>query len=471
MKILIAVATFLMTTFHDEILLATAFDVVGGPSYPIDVVAQNYTDVEGVVMQGFLSLPPLIKNSTGASSAKVPAVIILHDQSGPDAYEQQRATMMSNELGYVGFAADVYGVDTVLPEDTGGWGGERQAFISQFTGNATLFALRIQAAIDFVKTVEGVDADRVALVGYCLGGTGIVHYLNIHGDEGAAAGAISIHPSLFGKFPGPTVGNIAVPSLFLTGGNDFLTGPQAMANLEDDMNNASATWETVRYAKIEHAFSNWFSRNYNARADSRSWQSMTTFLEAQFGQRYYESSLPTQVAITAVNYTDAADNEFLLQGYLSVPNTTTDQQLHPAVIIIPNDSGNNQYEQLRATQIAQEFGYVGFAADVYGNERMENPPSSPKDLMSLYLSNETLFVSRIQSAVDYVKGLDFVDPSKIAVMGYGVGGTGALYYALTSSDDASVKAIASFHGGLDRGLPNATTTASFKPQILIESGQ
>ena len=46
-------------------------------------------------------------------------------------------------------------------------------------------------------------------------------------------GVISVHPSLSDEGPGPS-GKIDIPSLFLTGGADFLTGPQAMARLEED---------------------------------------------------------------------------------------------------------------------------------------------------------------------------------------------------------------------------------------------
>ena len=376
------------------------------------------------------------------------------------------------------------GVESVLPpeDEDGAWGGPRAQFVSQFTGNATLFALRIQAAVDHVRSLPEVDGDRVALVGYCLGGTGVVHYLNVVGDtEEGAAGAVGIHPSLFGAWGGPN-GEITIPSLFLTGGSDFLTGPQAMGQLEEDMKNASSAthWETVRYAKIDHAFSNWFSDNYDERADFRSWESMSTFFAGEFGQRDYDSESPPpgpSEDVQVVDYTDTADDGFLLRGYLSVPDNitvaeSTDWSGLPAIVVIPDGTGPDRYEQQRITQVAKEIGYVGFAADIYGYERMENPPSEPEELMDQYVSdNRALFVSRIQAAVDYVKGLEGVDPTKIAVVGFGFGGTGALYYAL-SDGDAAVKTISSFHGELGDVSINVTTSSNsdWKPQILIESG-
>ena len=102
-------------------------------NYTIDVVAQNYTDSDGVLLQGFLSTPP--SNDEGKL---IPAVVILHDSSGADAYEQQRVTMIAKELGYVGVGADIFGVETEIPADNGGWGGPFADFIDSFRNNATL---------------------------------------------------------------------------------------------------------------------------------------------------------------------------------------------------------------------------------------------------------------------------------------------------------------------------------------------
>ena len=70
---------------------------------------------------------------------------------------------------------------------------------------------------------------------------------------------------------------VHVPSLFLTGGADFLT-LRSVAKLEWDMgagaSDDDAPWETARYAEIFHGFRNWHSAaGYDAKADARSWAS------------------------------------------------------------------------------------------------------------------------------------------------------------------------------------------------------
>lgn len=98
----------ILTTMTQHVTNALEM-ALGGPTYPVDVMPQNYTDKEGAILQGFLSVPSNSADVVTSTGSSFPAVIVLHDQSGPDTYEQQRATMMAKELGYVGFAADVYG--------------------------------------------------------------------------------------------------------------------------------------------------------------------------------------------------------------------------------------------------------------------------------------------------------------------------------------------------------------------------
>lgn len=81
--------------------------------------------------------------------------------------------------------------------------------------------------------------------------------------------------------------------------------------------------------------------------------------------------------------------------------------------------GVNEYEQLRAQMAADELGYVAFAADIFGAEyHFVEDIDLRRELSGLYRSNATLFASRIQAAVDLVKGFDEVDPDNVGLVGY-----------------------------------------------------
>lgn len=130
----------------------------------ISVEPIEYTDVDGFLLEGYKSMP-IMDNMP----EKVPAVVIIPDWDGVNRYEEQRATLIA-ELGYIGFAADIYGINDHIVDDLG----RRRELATLYRTNVTLFVQRIKAAINLVKTFDGVDPDNVAVIGYCFGGTGVL---------------------------------------------------------------------------------------------------------------------------------------------------------------------------------------------------------------------------------------------------------------------------------------------------------
>ena len=85
---------------------------------------------------GYMAHPP-----SCTSSSKCPIVMILPDWTGLDGYEKERARMLA-DLGYVAFAADIYGRDTPQ-QDLADW--VRAALAHE--GTSDLFMTKIQAAL------------------------------------------------------------------------------------------------------------------------------------------------------------------------------------------------------------------------------------------------------------------------------------------------------------------------------------
>lgn len=79
----------------------------------------------------------------------------------------------------------------------------------------------------------------------------------------------------------------------------------------------------------------------------------------------------------------------------------------------------DEYEHIRATMIAQQFGWVGFAADIYGPDFQDGVPDIAirREQAGLYRGNNTLFYGRIQAAVDLMKEHPDVVSDKIAIIG------------------------------------------------------
>ena len=216
-------------------------------------------------------------------------------------------------------------------------------------------------------------------------------------------------------------------------------------------------WETVRYAKIDHAFSNWYSEeNYDARADERSWESFTNFASELFGEKTMSDAAVETNVVAANNYTDSKDGEYPLKGFAAFPNPLEDPA--PVVIILPstmNENGPGEYEKKRATKMALDNDVIAFVSDIYSHDLKD---ASAEALEEMYYSNTTKFMSRVHAAIDYAKTIWGADPNNIALIGFGFGGSGALMYGMGvgSEIDNAVKAIACFHGEVAK-VVNATT--------------
>jgi dienelactone hydrolase len=117
-----------------------------------------------------------------------PAVLMIHAREGMTP-KTLGLTEMWAKLGYVSFAADIFGYgEGVLPKDIP----EMQAQVAIYTNDRALMRARTQAGFDTLLKNPMVDPSKVALIGYCFGGgvgvelgsTGVplVANVSIHGS-------------------------------------------------------------------------------------------------------------------------------------------------------------------------------------------------------------------------------------------------------------------------------------------------
>ena len=122
------------------------------------------------------------------TAGKRPAVFLVHRRNGMDENTLKSADLYAR-LGYVVFAVDMFGYGQgVLPKTVP----EMTAQIMIYYKDRALMKARAQAGLDAMLKNPMIDAARVALIGYCFGGT--------VGIEMAYAGAplaatITIHGS------------------------------------------------------------------------------------------------------------------------------------------------------------------------------------------------------------------------------------------------------------------------------------
>lgn len=252
-----------MNEFLSEAFGITEFE--GNRPDMFDVTAINYTDTNGTELTGYFAAPI----SMADNMTTVPTVVIIPDWDGVNDYEKERATLLAKS-GYAAFAADIYGRDLQEGLDFN----TRIQLSSLYRSDPDLYNQRIQAAIDLVKTLPGVDDDNLAIIGYCFGGSGVIEYAFSGSDDVKVAASFhGGHSSL----PTPEV-TIAPYLLVLSGGIDDQHGNQT--EMEAAFNARNASWEISRYAKVDHGYTSWTSGAYNVMADDRSWDSMMSTFAA-----------------------------------------------------------------------------------------------------------------------------------------------------------------------------------------------
>jgi len=210
-----------------------------------------------------------------------PGIVVIHEWWGLDDYAKLRARMLA-ELGYVAFAADMYGTGRVTddPEQAKTW---MQAVTADVEG----WQARAELGLEQLKASGMVDSGRLAAIGYCFGG-GTVLQMAYGGTE--AKGVVSFHGALPAA-PDESTGKIDAKVLAFHGYADGFVAKEVAANFQEKLEKAGATWEFVTYGgDVRHSFTNPKSDErgmdalkYDARADADSWSRMQSFFGTLFG--------------------------------------------------------------------------------------------------------------------------------------------------------------------------------------------
>jgi dienelactone hydrolase len=214
-----------------------------------------------------------------AKTGARPGVLVVHQWLGLTDYEIGRAKQLA-ELGYVAFCADIYGKG-IRPKDTG----EAGKLAGKYKSDRQLLRARVNAALDEFKKSDLVDANRIAAIGYCFGGTTVIE-LALSGAD--IKGIVSFHGGLDAPSPADAK-NIKCKVLVCHGADDPFEKASDLAAFEDEMRQANVDWVLVKYGGAVHSFTQPMAGNdnskgaaYNERADRRSWAAMKMFFTGIF---------------------------------------------------------------------------------------------------------------------------------------------------------------------------------------------
>ncbi len=231
---------------------------------------------EDTQMKGYISYD---ENKKG----KRPGVIVVHEWWGHNNYTRERADMLA-ELGYVALAIDMYGdgKQAQHPEDAG-------KFSGMVMQNIDVAKARFDAAMTVLKADPHVNADEIAAIGYCFGGSVVLTMANLGKDLDAVA---AFHSGV--QLPVMPDENLKAKVLVCNGAADPFVSPESVTAYKAAMDSINADYKYIAYPDAQHAFTSKEADSlgkkfnlplaYQKEADEKSWAELKSLLADTFKQ-------------------------------------------------------------------------------------------------------------------------------------------------------------------------------------------
>jgi carboxymethylenebutenolidase len=227
--------------------------------------AQDYTNItytgeNGVTLNGYLAMPE--------GEGPHPAVLLIHEWWGIN----EGITILADELakeGYVVLAPDAYRGETtnMIP---------RAIFLRLGTPEEQVFA-DVDASLAYLRTLENVDTDRVASMGFCFGG-GHSLQLGMRQSENLALtiiyyGSLVTAPNQLEKL------RAASPVLGIFAEEDQQILVADVLEFEANLNTLDIPNEITIYPEVGHGFLNEDNYKEPETAGGMAWAQTLAFLE------------------------------------------------------------------------------------------------------------------------------------------------------------------------------------------------
>lgn len=205
----------------------------------------------------------------GASGASRPGVVVFHGGGGLGRHAKERAEMLA-KLGYVAFAADLFGHAVEGLQHA-------EALTHALTEDWDELRARAGAALEVLRRQPNVDPDRIAAIGLCFGGQVALEL----GRSGADLRAIvGFHAQL--KTPKPEdSARITAKVLVCLGDQDRFVPPEEREAFLRNMSDSNVDCQMLLFSGVRHSFTDPYAEasgvpglKYDARADRRAWAAM-----------------------------------------------------------------------------------------------------------------------------------------------------------------------------------------------------
>jgi dienelactone hydrolase len=245
----------------------------------VDDVIMSITSIDIDYYDGSDRLSGVLIRDSSLSGPR-PGVTLFHEAWGLNDYMLRRAHMIA-ELGYVAFAADVFGERRVMNNPV-----DAMPVTKSYREQPQRLRARAIAAFDTLRAQEYVDAKRIAAIGYCFGGT---TSLELARSGAELAAVVSFHGTLASAAPVDQPGIIKSSILVCTGADDPMIPPAQITAFQEEMTKAKADFQILIFGGAVHSFTNPGADAlqmpgvaYNADANRRSWAAMQLLFAEAF---------------------------------------------------------------------------------------------------------------------------------------------------------------------------------------------
>ena len=152
------------------------------------------------------------------------------------------------------------------------------------------------------------------------------------------------------------------------------------------------------------------------------------------------------------------DGETDLIGFLTYDAAHTSPR--PGVLVVPEAPGISEHTQRRARMLA-ELGYVALGIDLHGGGHVAQGMEEMLARVNGWKADIGAWRRRIGAALSALRGIERVDATRVAAIGYCFGGSSVLELARSG---AQLRAVVCFHGEL---LSNPPAAEGIQASVLV----
>jgi carboxymethylenebutenolidase len=216
------------------------------------------TESDNNVMRMHVSVP--------VNPAAVPGIVVIQHQGGVDAFVQKMTQRLA-DAGHVAAAPDLYHRDG--PNCTDDFVTRRSRL-----GDRRIIS-DVNACVNFLQRHDSVDAQRIGIIGFCMGGR--IVYLMAAANPAFKAAVAYYGGNIFRAWgrdlPSPfeRTAEIHCPIQGHFGADDKNPSPEDMAKLDAELTKFHKPHEFYAYVGAGHAFMDSTKESYRIAADETSW--------------------------------------------------------------------------------------------------------------------------------------------------------------------------------------------------------